>query len=1227
MAINNAVDYCDPSADSCANLSQSWPSVSYTRTIIPDETVGGEEWGGVDAETATDSLGRTTYYTQGNVRTGVDSSGHEVTYQFFRVKRPNSQNYDLIVKFAGLDVVSSVSNDGLLWQYNWTANSNFQVTGVSVADPLSNVWSYTIDPSQDVILTAKDPLNNTTIYTHDSEGRLIKVTSPEGNYVQYALDSRGNTTSTTLVAKPGSGLANIVTSASYPTTCSNPITCNEPTSKTDARGNVTNYTYDPVHGGVLTATAPSVGGVSPQQRYSYTALYAYYKNSAGSIAAASSPVYRLTGSSVCRTLGSCSGTADETKSSTTYGSTGSANNLLPTATAGGAGDGSLSATGSSTYDSVGNRLTVTDALGRVTRYRYDADREVVGVVGPDPDGAGPLKNRAVRTTYNADGLVTLVEKGTVASQSDADWAGFASSQQTSTAYDAADRKIQQNAIAGGVTYAINQFSYDGGGRLDCAAQRMNPSAFSSLPAACTLGTAGNYGPDRIVRSSYDNANKLLKTTTAYGVSGQQRDVATYTYSANGKIKTLADARNNLTTYIYDGFDRLSQTQYPSSTAAGTSNAADYEQLGYDAQGNVTGRRLRGSALPAGSYDIIYGYDVLNRMSSKTLPSPEHAVTYAYDNLGHAKTITGATTLTYGWDALGRETSEAQAYGSVAYQYDLANRRTRLTWQDGTYLTYDYDSADEMADIKENGGTVLASFTYDDLGERKGRTLANGTSRTYGYDPISRLTSLALAGGTNANTATFSNYSPASEVGAQANSNDAFAWTQSANVNRAYTVNGLNQFATIAGAAQVYDGRGNLTSSGGVTYAYTAENRLKSVSGGYTISYDPIGRLQEYDVPTATRFVFDRGQISEEVNASGTVLRRYAFGPGGDEPIVWYEGSGTATKRYIDQDERGSVTRITNQDGTTLAINTYDEFGIPGSSNQGRFGYTGQAWLSEVGLAYYKARVYSPTLGRFLQADPIGYGDGTNRYNYAHSNPIGQTDADGTKAGHINKDGNGVGDGFDPTSGRDLGIGIDETGEMIAGAGRPGQYVGGPNNGADIGKGIGPDDPTFVSTVLQDHGAYVLDANGNLVWDTSIYYNLTVGYTPERLQAAIAVGTIFIPGVGEGAAIPEAGELAESAENLGSFAEESGILRDAAQGKGNFGLGSASEADAANLGESWVGDGYTIASDGKTMVSQDLLRQYRPPSFKPNLGRVQANFEQRWEPFGQWQGNGHLDIVP
>ncbi|MGR4866161.1 hypothetical protein [Caulobacter sp. LARHSG274] len=268
---------------------------------------------------------------------------------------------------------------------------------------------------------------------------------------------------------------------------------------------------------------------------------------------------------------------------------------MPLTVTSGAGDGSLSATTAMTYDQYDNLETVNGPLAGsadTTRTYCDAMRQVLGVIGPDPDGAGGLLYRATRTTYNPSGQVTSVKAGTATGQAEGSMSSFVALDQTATNYDAIGWKSQASQIAGGATQAVTQYAYDTANRPICTAVRMNTAAFGALPAsACTLDSARTDGADRITYTTYDNADRATQITSGYGTSAPRVEQAV-TYTTNGQYARDADGKGNLTTHEYDGFDRLVKTRYPTATSGSTSSTSDYEQYGYDAAGNVLSDRRR-----------------------------------------------------------------------------------------------------------------------------------------------------------------------------------------------------------------------------------------------------------------------------------------------------------------------------------------------------------------------------------------------------------------------------------------------------------------------------------------------------------------------------------------------------------------------------------------------------------------------------------------------------------
>ena len=433
--------------------------------------------------------------------------------------------------------------------------------------------------------------------------------------------------------------------------------------------------------------------------------------------------------------------------------------------------------------------------------------------------------------------------------------------------------------------------------------------------------------------------------------------------------------------------------------------------------------------------LAFDYDALGRVIRKTVPErsgldPAHTrdVFYAYDLRGlQTKARFGdpdGEGVSAWYDGFGRPVTTLLAMGGhyryVTYYYDADGRVLSLTHPDGAVVGSLYDGLGRLTHRYEYSATpgiddhVVRYFYYPD-GSRGAivRGAGSGGFTTVVYrDAVGRPSIIANDLPVPGSDVVFElAYNPASQIVRRSVSNDAYAAPTPANMARGYQANGLNQYTgtTSDGAPNwsfEYNANGNLTRSahpaGTLTtaYLYDVENRLVAASGAKnaTLVYDPLGRLFQVTSGSGakTQFLYDGDRMIAEYDGSGAMLKRYVHGPGTDEPVAAYDGParGLANRRYMLPDERGSIAALVNADGSPSTINRYDAWGIPGAGNGGRFQYTGQAWIAELGLYYYKARFLSPWIGRFMQVDPVGYEGGTNLYAYVGNDPLNFRDATG-----------------------------------------------------------------------------------------------------------------------------------------------------------------------------------------------------------------------------------------
>ena len=853
------------------------------------------------------------------------------------------------IKYPAFSTIPSMTNVYDAWGHVLTQ-----------ADAFGNVWTYMfaegarsqeVNPeggSHTLYFDANgnqtrdiDQAGDETKAEFDGIGRLIKSTRPSGETIALTYDAKSNVLSKTVTPIPGA--IDVITGApAAPIAESWTYTAlSKPATHTDALGSVTSYAYDTA-GNPTGITQPAVTkpGVT------------------GTVAPVTTMTYGSHGLPATVT------DADGRVTAFTYAAT--TFDLIKTVQD--AGTGRLNLTTSATYDTVGNKVTATDAKGYVVTYAYDAARLVTQITPGAPFAANVTK-----FTYDANYNKLSVAEATGVTATP--W------RTTTTTYNAANKPVTVTNPDG----TTSTTGYD-------TIQRV-----ASVTSSSGRQVSYSYDLASRVTATVDGVSGTLDASITKNLGSVTRETRTYYFGTGGLLATITDGNGNTTGYAYDGFERGLKTVYPGGS---------FELHGLDDNGNELAVQRRDGSL------IWFNYDALNRLVSKA-PAGQPTISYGYDYTGHmltAQAAGDASPTQIGYDTAGRKIGETTPlFGAITATLDANGNATSLTYPGGYLVSTGVDQLNRLTGIYEGSaatGVRFAGYSYDTLSQRSatsfGPAAAPVASNALGYTSAGQLASLAHTW--NGSNLTLGHTYNKDHQRAGLTASDATFLPQGlAAASTTYTRNALNQYTALAGtgaATYVYDLKGNLTDDGTWIYGYDTENRLVSASTTGTsasYAYDALGRRQSKTVNGVTTSWASYGsQEIAEYQGTGalTLVGRTIFGPGLDEPVATV--SATNVRTYQFQDALGSVIALANASGQVTEKYAYTAYGLntivgPGTA---AFRYAGRRFDPETGLYFNRARAYSPTLGRFLQADPIGTQGGINLYAYTGNDPANGTDPSG-----------------------------------------------------------------------------------------------------------------------------------------------------------------------------------------------------------------------------------------
>jgi len=552
------------------------------------------------------------------------------------------------------------------------------------------------------------------------------------------------------------------------------------------------------------------------------------------------------------------------------------------------------------------------------------------------------------------------------------------------------------------------------------------------------------GKDSIVEAKYDTWGR--KTKTIDPIKGTWN----YTYNAFGELYTQTTAENQKFTFSYDVLGRKTRS-YEASEGTLCWN---YGSIGYESKKAVgkivstakyEGSNVACNTSSTASIEKAFIYDYLGRTQDviTTINSKNYTQSQSYDSYSRPYVTTypaGTSSFaiknvynSYGYLTEQRNNATNALYKRIDSMSDRGQVE-QVTLGNGVSTINDYynDTGWAHTVSVKKGGSWLndISVTYDLIGNVTSRgsnyaasgLIGSNYNEYYYYDDLNRIESRTISiksGSTglpssfkSSQTYTFDDWGNFTfKTGA------GYYKYDSSKVHKLLGVYSNSNFTGTLYSFS-YDNNGNIKSDGNRSFTYGSFDKPIYISNGsasssmkYGVSRELYYKQDSYqengtNVTYKTTYLGNYEKVERSGGKGSLTEHKYYVG----DIIVTQRSNSSTDTYYLHKDHQGSVVATTNKNGTVISQAIYDPYGkrtgVYLESVLSNFtyseptdrGYTGHKHISALNIIHMNGRIYDPTLGRFLQADPNiqapRNSQSFNRYSYVLNNPLSYTDPSG-----------------------------------------------------------------------------------------------------------------------------------------------------------------------------------------------------------------------------------------